>query len=127
MNRKTSPGYEAVALSVLAGEFSASQRQESDRKIAARLKRHELGAFDSDRVSRLRRLKSDVQKEVAKQARSRYYIGPADKRIRLRTYARTGDWDVPRLTRDLIARHSRISKRTIARFVPRAVFLYHVL
>ena len=127
MSDKRSPTYESEALGVLVYEFSFSNKAESDEKIKRRLRRKKLGKFDPDRINLLRLLKDELQKEIGRFAKSRYYIGPTDRKQRLRKYVEVGDFDIPRLTADMSARYPAVPKKEIKWFVPFSVFVYHVL
>jgi len=127
MSDKRPPTYESEALGVLVYEFSRSRKEESDEKIKRRLKRKKLGNLDPDRINLLRLLKDELQKEIGRFAKSSYYIGPADRKQRLRKYVEVSDFDIPRLTADMSARHPTIPKKEIEWFVPFSAFVYHVL
>lgn len=127
MKNKTPPTYEGEALGILAKEFSFSNKQETDEKIRNRLRRKKLGNFDPARIQLLRRLKDQVQLEVGKQELSGYYQGPADPEVRRQKYVAMSDFDIPRLTADLIAAYPGIPSKAITLFVPFAVFIYHML
>jgi hypothetical protein len=118
--------YESVALSVLVYEFPFSERRETEKKIESRLKRKKLGALDGARVELLRRLKDDVQKEIGRQGDSAYYVGPASPR-RQEVFVEMSDFDLPRLTADMVERHPEIPAAEIRWFVPFATFIYHML
>jgi hypothetical protein len=113
--------WESEALGVLAYEFSSSDRAEAEAKILGRLKRKKLGAYDARRIAVLRRLKDALQKEIAKAERSEFFTGPHGR------YVEVIDFDVPRLTREMIRRHPRVPKAEIEWFVPFCVFVYHLL
>jgi hypothetical protein len=127
MKNKTAPTYDGEALGVLAYEFPFSDKAEAEDKIRKRLKRKKLGDFDPDRILLLRRFKDQVQMEVGKQAGSSYYRGPADDKVRLQKYVELNDFDVPRLTADMIAAYPGIAGQEIEWFVRFAVSIYHML
>jgi len=121
------PSYEGEALGILAHEFSFSNKEETDDKISKRLRRKKLGDFDPARIQLLRRLKDQVQLEIGRQELSGYYRGPADSEARRQKYVEMDDFDIPRLTADMIAAYPGIPSKEIALFVPYAVFIYHML
>lgn len=114
-------------LGVLAYEFPFSNKAEAEDKIRKRLRRKQLGNFDPARIQLLRRFKDQVQLEIGKQERSGYYQGPADSKVRRQKYVEMGDFDIPRLTADMIAAYPGIPSQEIESFVPLAVFIYHML
>ncbi len=118
--------YDDVAFNVLIREFHFSSTEESDELIKKRLRRTKLGAFDRARIESLRKLKNDLYAEVSKQEKSRYYIGPTGK-LRLKTEVAMSDFDLPRLTKDMLGKHPRVRRRSVKSFVPFAVFCYHML
>jgi len=120
MNKRAST-YESEALSLLAYEFPFTDSTETDRKIKGRLKRKKLGAFDPERIALLRRLKNELQEEIGKFAKSRYFTEPHEE------YADIRDFDVPRLTTDMSERYPQIPKIEIESFVPFCVLVYYLL
>lgn len=124
-NRRNSPcrrpaTWEGVALDALAYEFSAADRREAEEKIKRRLRRHQLGAWDTDRVEACRKLKDELRDEIARFDASPYFTGRHGR------YSEMEDFDVPRLAADLAARHPRVPLAEIEWFVPFCVFLYHL-
>jgi len=111
---------DSVALEVLAYEFDADDTAESERKIRRRLRYHGLGPYRQDRVDLLRRLKDEIQAEIHRSTRSRYYT-PSQSR-----YAALEDFDVARMVRDYAAAFPQVPQAEIAAFVPFAVYLYHM-
>jgi hypothetical protein len=118
--------YESVALSVLVYEFPFSRKQEAEDKIKARLKRRALGAFEAVRIEALRKLKDDLQREIGRQEKSPYYVRSRSQGDPT-GYADMNDFDLPRLTEDLVARHPDVPAKEIEWFVPFATFIYHLL
>lgn len=127
MKNKRPATYESEALGVLAYEFAFTARPESDAKIRRRLQRKRLGAFDPERIARLRQLKDELQAEIGKQADSSYFVGPPTLEQRQQTYVEVTDFDIPRLTADLIRHYPTVPPAEIATFVPFAVFVWHAL
>jgi hypothetical protein len=120
MNKRAST-YESEALSLLAYEFPFTDNTETDRKIKGRLKRKKLGPFDAERIAPLRRLKDDLQEEIGKFAKSRYFTEPHGE------YADIRDFDVLRLTTDMSERYPQIPRIEIESFVPFCVLVYYLL
>jgi hypothetical protein len=123
---RTRSTYESVALSVLVYEFPFTEKRETGAKISARLKRRRLGDYDEARIERLRRLKDDVQREIGKQSDSSYFVGPLEGEPR-RRYVEMTDFDIARLTADLVKKYPEIPDEEIGWFVPFATFIYHML
>ena len=105
----------------LEDEFAFSNRAETEERIRKRLKRRKLGPYDQARVDELRGIKDFLQREVAAQERSRYWLGMSGHFVAMT------DFDVAGLTRDVIARHPRVTRMALRAFVARAVALYHLL
>lgn len=127
MPTKSSPSYEQVALTVLVYEFDIPSRGESDKTIAGRLRRRKLGAFDPVRIAALRKLKDELRAEIGKQQKSKYYDGPRGKRERMNTFVEIEDFDIPRLTLDMIKKYPAVPKKVVRWFVPLSVYVNHLL
>ena len=120
MNKKPPATYEDEALGVLVYEFPFSNKAEAEAKIKRRLRRKKLGPYDPERIDGLRRLKDELQEEISKGEQSGYFTGHHDY------YCDMRDFDVPRLTREMIERYPRIPKEEIETFVPFCVFIYYL-
>ncbi len=127
MKHKPPPTYDSEVLGLLAYEFPASDREDTNDNIRKRLRRKKLGEYDPARIQLLRGFKEQVRREIHQQEKSGYYQGAADSKVRLQKYAEMGDFDIPRLTADMIAAYPGIPGAEIERFVPFAVFIYHLL
>ena len=129
MAKKTPTTYEAVALGALHGEFSFSNKSDTDAEINRLLKRNKLGDFDAARIDLLRRFKDEMQREIglrplpepARFTESPYYVGRHGK------YGDYTDFDIPRLTADMMARYPGIPKDDVEWFVRYAVGTYYLL
>ncbi len=112
--------YEEEVLRVLAFEFSRADRAEAERKIKRRLREKKLGAYDQRRIDTARAFKNEVQKELGKCQRSRFYVHPRGK------YADMQDWDFDALLQHLETTHPDIPAATIGAFLPYAIYLYYL-
>jgi hypothetical protein len=120
MSKKRSTTYENEALGVLTYEFPSSDKAEAEAKIRGRLKRKRLGPYDSERINLLRRLKDELQEEISKFDKSDYFTYSHDY------YCDMRDFDIPRLTKEMIERYPQIPKEEIESFVPFCVFNYYL-
>jgi hypothetical protein len=122
MKARAGPGKTAdgVTLGVLAYEFDFDDRAEAERKIKRRLRYHGFGPYRQDRVDLLRRLKDEVQGEIHRSSRSRYYTGGHGR------YAALEDFDVVRMVRDFAETFPQVPEAEIAAFMPFAVYLYYM-
>ena len=68
----------------------------------------------------LRRLKNDLQEEIGKFEKSRFFTEFHGK------YSDMRDFDVLSLTAELVERFPQIPKEEIEQFVPFCVFLYYL-
>ena len=129
MAKKTLKRYETIVLNALHGEFDFSKKEEAEAVIKQRLQREKLGAYDQKRIDLLRRFKDDLQHEIglrglpepAKFEESRYYVS------RHGVYGDYTDYDIPRMTADMVARYPGIPKEDITWFVRFAVGTYYLL
>jgi hypothetical protein len=120
MNKKRPATYESEVLGVLAYEFPFSDKAEVEAKIRGRLKRKKLGPYDPERIDLLRRLKDELQEEISRCEKSGYFTLHHGK------YCDMRDFDVPRLTMDMIERYPQIPKEEVENFVPFCVFNYYL-
>jgi hypothetical protein len=120
MTKKQPATYESTALDVLVYEFPFSDKAAAEAKIKRRLQRKKLGAYDPERIDLLRRLKDELQEEISKFEKSSYFTHRHD------TYCDMRDFDVPRLTKDMITRYPQIPEEEIENFAPFCVFLYYL-
>lgn len=122
MTRKDAPPltHDDVVLWVLGYEFPTCDRQESERKIRQRLRYRKLGAYNQQRVDRLRLFKDAIQQEVHRGEKSRYYTGSHGK------FTDMQDFDRESMRRDYGKQFPKIPRRAIRWFVEFAVFTYHV-
>jgi hypothetical protein len=111
---------DAVILQVLVYEFEFHAPAEAEGKIRRRLRYHGLGPYQQERIDMLRRLKNEVQTEIHRWERSRYFVG------RHGEYATMEDFDGERLTQELSASYTDVTRDEIAAFVPAAIYLYHL-
>ena len=109
---------DSVILDVLAYEVGFDDPREAEGKIRRRLRNHGLGPYQQSRVDLLRRFKNEIQGEIHRNKRSRYYVGSHG------VYAAMEDFDVERLTQDLSASYPDLPREEIAAFVPRAIYYY---
>ena len=120
MTRQPPDTYEIVALHTLVHEWDDEHPEKAIAKLTARLKRKKLGGFDATRVDRLRRMQRDVADEIGKWERSDYYTYPHRRGGSLE------DYDVSRLTSDMVARHPQVPAEAIERFVGFAIYWYYL-
>jgi len=120
MKTRQPPTYENEALSVLAYEFPFSDKAEAERKIKQRLRRKKFGGYDAERIEVLRQLKNELQEEIGKFEKSRFFTEFHGK------YSDMRDFDVARLTAEMVERFPQVPKEEIENFVPFCVFLYYL-
>ena len=112
--------YEDEVLSVLAFEFSVKAHADSERKLKRRLREKKLGSYDQERISSIREFKDDLQIELGKHNRSKFYTGPNGK------YSDMSDWDVNGLLSHLKKKHPEVSASAIESFLPYAIYIYYL-
>lgn len=118
--KRTTKSADAVIIDVLGYEFAFDDRAEAERKIRRRLRYHSLGPYRQERVDLLRRFKDELQDEIHRGSRSRYFVASHGK------YAAMEDFDIERLIRDLSESYPDVPQEEIQAFVPFAVYLYYL-
>ncbi len=121
MKKKPEPTYESEALNVLVYEFPFSDKAEAEIKIKNRLKKKKLGGYDPERIALLRRFKNELQKEIGKGEKSRYFTHRHDLR-----YVDMRDFNVAQLSKNMIEKYPEIPKKEIKSFVAFCVFAYYL-
>ena len=112
--------YEYVCFCNLAYEFDFSDKKEAERKIRRKLKYHQLGEYDQERVDYVRELKNDLYLEILLQTRSKYFWKSKSY------YADSEDFDFDRMLSDYTSKYDRITESDIGRILNFAIYLYHL-
>jgi len=120
MRARQPPTFESEALSVLAYEFPFSDKAEAEAKIKRRLRRKKIGHYDAERIEMLRQFKNELQQEIGKFEKSRFFTEFHGK------YSDMRDFDIPRLTAEMMEHFPQIPQKEIETFVPFCVFLYYL-
>jgi len=119
-NKKSDESYDWACFQILAYEFEEDDPGEAERKIRRKLSRSHLGAYDHERIAKLRSLKDELQREIGLFDRSKYYVGPKGP------YAALVDFDVDQLVEDFAARYPTIAKDDLRGVVGFALYLYYL-
>jgi hypothetical protein len=117
---KHATDYEDAVLAILAWEFSSTERRVTETKIRRKLSVKKIGKYDQMRVDLLRRLKDQVQNEVGKGHKSKYYSKSNEE------FADMKDFDTSELTKDISASFPRVPKQSIQRFIKYGIYLYYL-
>ena len=112
--------YEDAALSVLAYEFSFTDKRESETKIKRKLRAKKLGKYEQERIVLLRRFKDEVQMEISQWQKSKYYTRSHGE------FADMKDYERERMAMDFAAAYPSIPERSIAQFIDFAIYLYYL-
>jgi hypothetical protein len=118
--RPTPQSVDEVMLDVVIWEFPSDDPKEAERKIRRRLRHHDLGPFQQERVELLRRLKNETYSEIRREGQSRYFAG------RHGDHSAVEDFDIDRLIGDLSASYPDVPREEIERFIPWAIYLYYL-
>ena len=117
---KEQVSYEAAALHFLISEFPHTDPKTTEKKINRKLRRDKLGAYDLERIDRLRRLKNEVVAELVKPETSRYYSkGPSE-------YADLNDFEIERMIKFWRTRFAEVEEDDMQSFIFNAVYLYYL-
>jgi hypothetical protein len=118
--KRATKSADAVILDVLGYEFPFDDRTEAERKMKRRLRYHGLGPYQQGRVNLLRRLKDEIQCEVHRGVRSRYFTASR------RRYAAREDFDIERMIEDFSQLYPDVPHEEIKAFLPFAIYLYYL-
>lgn len=117
---KEPPTYEGEVLAVLAYEFSFLDHTDSERKIKRRLREKKLGPYDQNRIEIIRKFKDDVQEELGKSTKSKFWNSFHGE------YVDMQDWNLNALKNYFEKRNPNVSKQAIDRFLKYAIYLYYL-
>jgi hypothetical protein len=112
--------YEDAVLAILAWEVSFTDRRVTETKIRRKLSAKKIGKYDQLRVDLLRSLKDQVQNEVGKAHKSKYYSKSTEE------FADMKDFDTRQLTKDISASFPEVPKQSIQEFIKYAIYLYYL-
>jgi hypothetical protein len=113
-----------VALCALIYEFAFSDPEKTEARIRRRLKSHQLGLYSQSRVDLLRRFKDEVQKEICKRERSRYFVREA--RQPKSRCSEFDDFHFEGLCRRFRTRFPRIARDDVDWFITFAIYNYYM-
>ncbi|NVK29051.1 MAG: hypothetical protein HWE14_13440 [Flavobacteriia bacterium] len=112
--------YNSICFTDLAYEFDFSDKKEIEKKIKRRLKYHKLGDYRQDRVDYIRELKNDLQNEISKTTKSKYFQKSKSN------YADLADFDIERMTDDYHRNYDQVTKAELKGMIGFAIYLYHM-
>jgi hypothetical protein len=118
--KRTAKSADAVILDVLAYEFPFDDRAEAERKIRRSVRYHGRRPYPQERMELLRRFKDEVQSEIHRGARSRYFAGRRGR------YAAMEDFDLGRMIEDFHRSYPDMHRKALTAFAPFAVYLHHL-
>jgi hypothetical protein len=81
---------------------------------------HGLRPYRQERVNLLRRFKDEVQSEIHRGGRSRYFVGRHGR------YAAMEDFDIERMIEDFRHSYPDVPHEEIKAFLPFAIYLYYL-
>jgi hypothetical protein len=111
---------DSIILGELSYEFDFTNPTEVEQKIKKRLRYYKCGPYDQERVDLLRSLKNELQAEVLKHEKSKYYIQSTGE------YAAMEDFDIHRITEDACRQFTEVPRSEIESFVQQAIFVYYL-
>ena len=112
--------YDYICFTDLAHEFDHSNKIVIEKKIKRRLKYHQLGTYDQDRVDYLRHLKNDLYAEISLTTKSKYFQKSESD------FADLDDFDFYRMTADFKLKYDKISIRDLQDIINFSIYLYHL-
>lgn len=117
---KAVPTYEDEVLGVVAYEFFSQDQAASERKLRRRLRDKKLGAYDPQRIERLRAFKNHVRNEIGLAGGSRFFRGQNGRFVEME------DWDRDGFAQFLAERYPDIPADAIRGFLPFAILIYYL-
>jgi hypothetical protein len=118
--RPTPRSADEAILDVLVWESPFDDPKEAERKIRRRLRYHDIGPYQQERVDLLRRLKNETYREIRREGQSRYFAGQRGEDSAVE------DFDINRLIGDLAASYPDVPREAIERFIPWVIYLHYL-
>lgn len=115
---KTKQTYDYVCFTDLAYEYNNAK--ETEKKIKRRLKYHQLGKYDQERVDYLRLLKNDLAAVFSSGPASGYY----DK-TKTTGFADISDFNITRMHTDYCKAYDRIDPEEMNDLLYFSAYLFH--
>ncbi len=112
--------YDYSCFHILAYEYGVNKLKDSAKKIKAKLKYYNLGAYDGSRVNRLRELKEELAAEIHLYDKSKYYAG------RHGEYSNMEDFDHEKITNDIAQKYHFIERKELGSIVMMAIDLFYL-
>ncbi len=120
MTEENKQTYDFICFTDLAYEFDFSDKKETAKKIKRRLKYHNLGDYNQDRVDYLRQLKNDLYSEISKTTKSRYFHKSKSN------YADLADFNTDQMAADYHKKFGSVDKSELMGMIGFAIYLYHM-
>jgi hypothetical protein len=112
--------YDFICFTDLAYEFDPSEKKDIEKKIKRRLKYHNLGAYNQERVDYIRQLKNDLYTEISQTTKSKYFHKSES------TYADLADFNTSQMAADYNKRYDKVDKNELMGMIGFAIYLYHL-
>lgn len=107
-----------VILDVLIG-FD-DDHKDAERRIKRRLRYHNLGPYQQERVELLRHLNDETYSEIRRYDQSRYFAGRHGK------HSDVKDFDIDRWVADLSASYPDVPRAALEGFIPWAIYWHYL-
>lgn len=111
---------ELASFQILANEIAGTDPSKTRARIRRKLQRSGLGEYDEAQVDQLRRLRDDLEQEITKFDRSKYFTPSASQ------FASLENFQSDRLARDFCERYPTVDKIDMAGIVGFALYYYYL-
>jgi hypothetical protein len=112
--------YDDSILQILAYEFRKDEQKEINSKIKRKLKSSKLGSYDEKRISILRSFKNDIQDEIHKSSKSKFYTHSHGE------YSDPNDFNFESLLKHYSDTYQNIHKDVVGSFINYSIYLYYL-
>ncbi|MFT3918896.1 hypothetical protein [Cloacibacterium sp.] len=111
--------YDIICFMELAYEFDLSDKTQIEKKIKKKLKYHNLGNFDLERVEYLRTIKNDLFFEISKSTKSKYFKNS-------RGFANMTDFNLEKFLKEYSLKYEKIEKEDMLTMINYSIYLYYM-
>ena len=120
MTKSSEQTYDYICFSDLAYEFDFSDPQEAEKKIKRKLKYHNLGNYEQERVEYIRGLKNELYNEISLHSKSKYFNKGKSN------FAEFTDFNIEKMKCEYLEKYEKVNDSDMAGILNFAIYLYHM-
>ena len=119
MAKKPDQTYDYICFSDLVYERETDSK-DIEKKIKRRLKYHNLGTFNPERMAYIRHLRDDLDAEISLQEKSNYYQKSDSN------YAELSDFNLQEMILEYLKTYPKIDRAAMSQMITFAIYIYYI-